>query len=89
MTRRTLRCSSKGTANYKAWECKEHHLGRKGNGCRMRTIREDELLEAITDQMGYPEYREFPVEWFLKEVDRVEVGMESVKVIPTDSSKSA
>jgi hypothetical protein len=55
----------------------------------MRTIREDELLAAISDQMGYPEDREFPVEWFLEEVARVEIGMESVKVIPTDSSKSA
>ena len=89
MTRRTLRCSSKGTANYKAWECKEHHLGRKGNGCRMRTIREDELLAAISDQMGYPEDREFPVEWFLKEVARVEIGMEAVTVIRAKAEQSA
>ena len=55
----------------------------------MRTIREDELLNQIADQMGYPEDVDFPTEWFLKEVARVEVGMESVRVIPTDSNKSA
>ena len=47
----------------------------------MRTLREDDLLSAITDQMGYPEEAEFPIEWFLKEVDRVEVGMDAVTVI--------
>ena len=31
--------------------------------------------------MGYPEDEEFPVEWFLQEVERVEVGMENVRVI--------
>ena len=30
--------------------------------------------------MGYPEDGEFPIEWFLEEVDRVEVSQESVKV---------
>lgn len=86
MTRRTLRCSSKSKEHYKAWECKEHHKGRQGNGCRMRTIREDDLLAAIADQMGYPEDGEFPVEWFLKEVDRVEVGEDSVKVLRADAA---
>lgn len=42
--------------------------------------------EAVTIHLlistdGDPEYREFPVEWFLKEVDRVEVGMETVTVV--------
>ena len=42
--------------------------------------------EAVTIYLlistdGDPEYREFPVEWFLKEVDRVEVGMETVTVV--------
>ena len=50
----------------------------------MRIIREDELLTAIVDQMGYPEDGEFPVEWFLQEVDRVEVGMDCVRVIRTN-----
>ena len=45
----------------------------------MRTLREDDLLTTIVDQMGYPEEEEFPIEWFLKEVDRVEVGMDVLK----------
>ena len=32
----------------------------------MRTLREDDLLTTIVDQMGYPEEEEFPIEWFLK-----------------------
>ena len=47
----------------------------------MRTLREDDLLATIVDQMGYPEEEEFPIEWFLKEVDRVEVGIDAVTVI--------
>ena len=29
--------------------------------------------------MDYPEEEEFPIEWILKEVDRVEVGMDVLK----------
>jgi hypothetical protein len=55
----------------------------------MRTIREDELLNQIADQMGYPEDVDFPVEWFLKEVARVEVGMEVVTVIRAKAEQNA
>ncbi|MBQ6482448.1 MAG: hypothetical protein IJI45_15170 [Anaerolineaceae bacterium] len=37
-------------------------------------------ISILISTDGDPEYREFPVEWFLKEVDRVEVGMETVTV---------
>jgi hypothetical protein len=49
MTRRTLRAYSRctePTVYYKAWTCKERHKGRRGNGCRNRTIREEEVLAA-------------------------------------------
>ena len=80
MTRRTLRHSSKSAETYKAWECRGHHLGKKGNGCKMRIISETKLLEQISIQMGYPEDSEFPVDWFLKDAKHVEVGHEGVIV---------
>ncbi len=39
--------------------------------------------------MGYPEDGEFPVEWFLKEVDRVKVGEDAVRVLRAELSQSA
>ena len=42
MTRRTL--TGYRGEKYKAWECREHHLGRAGNGCKGRNIRETELM---------------------------------------------
>ena len=55
MTRRTLRAYSKpGTepVRYKAWECYGKHKGKKGNGCRLRTVKEDELFKAIEETTG-------------------------------------
>ena len=85
MTRRTLRCSSKreNKETYKAWTCKERHLGRKGNGCRNRNAREDELLLEIGKAMGYDGVscaELFPSERFLDEVEAVYVG-EEIRVV--------
>ena len=85
MTRRTLRCSSKreNKETYKAWTCKERHLGRKGNGCRNRNAREDELLLEIGKAMGYDGVscaELFPSERFLDEVEAVYVG-EGIRVV--------
>jgi len=59
MTRRTVRCSSRpdNKETHKVWTCKERHKGRKGNGCLMRNIPEEELLAAICFQMGLPNAR--------------------------------
>ena len=55
MIRRTfLSSSKKGNRKdtYKVWTCKERYMGRKGNGCKMRHIKEEELLEAIQKMSG-------------------------------------
>lgn len=90
MTRRTLRCSSNpaNKKTYKAWTCKERHKGRKGNGCKMRTIREEELLAEISRQLGCVQGSEFPVSWFLRRVDRVEVSQDGVAVLWKEQAKA-
>lgn len=79
MTRRTLREYSKGNdiRTYKAWTCKEHHKGRRGNGCTMRTIRERDLLAAISFELGYEQFN--PVR-FARETEKVEVDMKDVRI---------
>lgn len=41
------------SVTYKQWMCSEHRKGRKGNGCRNRRIRESDLLEGISSQLGW------------------------------------
>ena len=75
MPRRTL--TGYRGEKYKAWECREHHLGRAGNGCKGRNIRETELMAAICAETGC---EEADVERFLPEIERIEVWMGSVTV---------
>lgn len=82
MTRRTLRCFSHPHCKetYKAWTCRQRHLGKKGNGCKNPNIREEKLLEAICEKMGY-EKEAFPTERFLSEVKMVYAG-NKIEIIP-------
>ena len=48
--RRTL--TSKDDTYYKVWNCAERQKGRKGNGCKLRTIKEDLLLQTIEESIG-------------------------------------
>nr|MBQ4458422.1 recombinase family protein [Clostridia bacterium] len=73
MTRRTL--TGYGGGKYKAWVCRDRHMGRKGNGCKMRTIREDELLSEIRRVIG-TEAAENTADL----IERVDVGMEGMDV---------
>ena len=50
MTRRTLN-GPKGI-KHKVWTCRGRHEGRKGNGCKLRTIKEDLLLQTIEESIG-------------------------------------
>ena len=50
MTRRTLN-GPKGI-KHKVWTCRGRHEGRKGNGCKLRTIKEDLLLQTIEERIG-------------------------------------
>lgn len=91
MTRRTVRCSSRpdNKETHKVWTCKERHKGRKGNGCLMRNIPEEELLAAICFQMGLPNAENFPVGRFRREIERVEVMDNGVWVVPRRMVKTA
>ena len=75
MTRRTFRGSKK--AKYKAWVCRDRQLGRKGNGCKMRILKEDDLLAEICRQMGWEEVTEEK----MNEIDRVEIREDGVEVV--------
>lgn len=55
MTRITLRRYSRPgevAERYKAWECCGRHKGRAGNGCKMRVVREKEVLDAVEKIIG-------------------------------------
>lgn len=82
MTRRTLRCSSnpENKETYKAWTCKERHLGRKGNGCKNRVVREEELLEALKTETGASD-----VENVMEKIDAVYAG-EKIEIVMRDKA---
>lgn len=75
MTRRTF-TGYKGV-KYKAWVCRDRQLGRNGNGCQMRIVREDDLLGEICSQMRWEEVTEEKVD----EIDRVEIREDGVEVV--------
>lgn len=82
MTRRTM--TGYDGVKYKAWECRDRHLGRKGNGCRMRTIRETELLEQVAEELGTTINENNAVK-----LDRVDVLMDGMEVHPGRARVSA
>lgn len=75
MTRRTL--TGYRGEKYKAWECREHHLGRAGNGCKCQIVKEDDLMVEILVQLGWTEFDE---ERFQQSVERVLVFGERIEV---------
>jgi hypothetical protein len=78
--RRTITDPKGGT--HKAWNCNERQKGKKGNGCKNVIIREDELLKAISDQLGWQweGVETFDSEGFLSKVQRVEASKECINV---------
>ena len=50
MTRRTLN-GPKGI-KHKVWTCRGRHEGRKGNGCKCRNVKENELIDTISERIG-------------------------------------
>lgn len=38
--------------HYKAWNCKERQKGKKGNGCMNVIVKEDALVQAVSEKMG-------------------------------------
>lgn len=62
---------------YKAWNCKERQKGTRGNGCRNRIIKENELTQQVLDELGWKEMDE---ERFRNEVGRVLLYMDRVEM---------
>ena len=93
MTRRTFRASSKAENRgdtYKVWTCKERYKGRKGNGCMMRHVREDEVLEAIRNELqsqscqagqAGQDGNTQSIEDSFADIDYIKVGQDEVTVI--------
>ncbi|MDO4940022.1 MAG: hypothetical protein Q4E54_08715, partial [Lachnospiraceae bacterium] len=48
--RRVERKGGKETIN---WVCKDRRKGKKGNGCKNLILPEEEVLEALTEALGY------------------------------------
>ncbi len=76
MVRRTLK--GRGGTYQKAWVCREHNKGRKGNGCTSQAIWEDEIIVAICDQM---EWESIDEEILWMNVDRIETVRGMVRVV--------
>ena len=88
MTRRTFHASSKKENckdTYKVWTCKERYKGRQGNGCKMRHVREDDVLEAIRRASSLETGQEINTQEGLKasfaDIDYIKVGQNEVTVI--------
>ena len=73
MTRRTV--NGAGGAKIKVWICREK---RNGHGCKMRIVKEEELLKEICVRRGWDKFDE---ERFLAEVGRVVIGDDEIRVI--------
>lgn len=63
--------------HYKAWNCKERQKGARGNGCRNRIIREDELMQTVLDRLGWDEMDE---KRFKNEVSRILVYQDRIEI---------
>ena len=74
--RRTVTC---GENRYKMWNCRERQKGVKGNGCKMRNIKEDDLIAEICNELGWGidlDRMEREVQKVLVYDDRVDVKLE-------------
>lgn len=79
MTRRTM--ANYDRSKYKAWICRDRHLGRHGNGCKMRIIREEQLLDSIKKELGCEITEENAVL-----LDRVYVLKVDLEIYPTQKA---
>lgn len=71
--------SKSGGEKYKAWNCGDRQKGAKGNGCKCRIIKEDELVEEILAQLDWKEFDDARFDETVERVavfdDRIEVEM--------------
>lgn len=73
--RRTI--TARDGSYYKAWNCRERQKGRKGNGCKCRIIKEDDLLEELRQKLGWDEMDAGRV---IDEIRKIKVYADTVEV---------
>lgn len=62
---------------YKAWICRDRFLGCEGNGCRMRIVREMDLMNDICTHMNWEKFNR---ENFETEIKRVMVSEDGIEI---------
>lgn len=75
-----------GGRKYKAWNCAERQKGVKGNGCKCRIVKEDDLMEEVLMELGWVEMDEARFE---AEVERISVFDDRVEVEKKTMEQSA
>lgn len=73
--RRTI--TARNGSVYKAWNCRERQKGKKGNGCKCRIVKEDELLEELREKLGWEKMDAGQV---IDEVSRINVFGDRMEV---------
>ena len=77
-----------GEKHYRKWECKGRKLGKKGNGCKNRSIKEGDLLKTISDELGW-EWKgaeAFDKDEFKKKIERIIVYDDHLEIIKKGNS---
>ena len=77
-------------ASYKAWNCAERQKGKKGNGCKCRIVKEEELKAEIASSMKWESFDETQFSEQVRKVwvGKKEVRIESDRVIPSNFDKA-
>ena len=79
--RRTL--TGRDGTYYKVWNCSERQKGRRGNGCKCRIIREEELIEAIREALEWSVMDEAR---FNREIVRVVIHEDELELIMKEAA---
>ena len=68
---------------YKAWNCRERQKGKSGNGCMNKIWKEDELISAIVEELGWDEFDEGKLDGLEIRIDgeKIEVDEKLAKAV--------
>ena len=69
----TRRTAGRGDHRYRFWNCRERQKGRKGSGCKCRTVKETEIMKVICEAIG------------CNPIDEVQITSEVHKIIITET----
>jgi site-specific DNA recombinase len=77
------RNSGSGEHTRKRWCCEERRKGKKGNGCKNRTVPEEELLSFINSEFGlrWNKSENFNQDEFRQKIDRIIIYDDRVEII--------